>query len=124
MLYSGAMRRWFIGANQKPTNPKTRTERTEKVNLVTITFMILMLAANVYADSFELMLATFVSLDGASTDSLYNYASAVPVSRYYADGHFYFSEIYTDNGLNTETPPDIERILIVGNIPGEYIPEK
>jgi len=93
----------------------------ETMNLVTNAFLTLVLAASVYADSFELKQATFVSSDGASTDSLYNYAAAVPVSQYYADGHFYFSEIYTDNGLNIEAFENIERVLVVGNVPGKYI---
>jgi hypothetical protein len=91
------------------------------MNLVTITSLILMLATSAYADSFELKQATFVSSDGASIDSLYNYASAVPVSRYYAGGRFYVSEIYTDNGLDTETYGNIERVLVVGDVPADCI---
>jgi hypothetical protein len=91
------------------------------MNLVTTTFLVLTLAASAYADSFELKQATFVSSDGVSTDSLYNYASAVPVSRYCTGGRFYVSEIYTDNVLNTEAFGNIERVLFVGDVPADYI---
>jgi hypothetical protein len=92
-----------------------------KTKLVIIILPVLIIITTAYADRFELAQATFVSMDGPSTDALYNYASAVPVSRYYADGHFYFSEIYTYKSFDPGSSENIKRLLVVGNVPGDYI---